>query len=589
MKSLLPRKVFDQHIVLLGKTRAGKSTVLRGSIGEPLLEQGEPVIIIDPKGDWWGLKLSKDGRGPGFPIVIFGGEHADVPLDPRAGAHIGELLATGNRPALIDMGGWMPAERTRFWIDFASALFRHVKGRRWLLVDEVHNFAPKGKVLSPDAGMALHWTNRLASEGLGKGIHMAFASQRPQKVHNDTLTSAETLIALKVIHKADRDAVWDWVDGCGDKELGKQLLASLAHLNRAEGWAWSPEAEFGPERIQFPMFKTYDSFRPQTVADTEKLKGWAQVNIEDVRTKLATFVEEAKANDPSALKAEIRRLTAELAKKPAPAADAPISAKPEQIEAARQRGWDARGREDRELLKAALVSAKNAHRRIGGMADECIELRAGLQEIVTRIEAVPELPAAALPTPTPGITHRQEPFNPPDRFYREKPATKPPAEGVNGPMQRILDALAWWEAVGVNRPSKVQVAVVANYSPGGGAFNNPLGRLRSMGFVEPAVDGTISLMALGRAAANAPATPPTTAEMHQRAMAILNWPQQRILAPLLAKYPLAMAKEVLAEAAGYSPDGGAFNNPLGSLRSLGFIDYPQRGHVVAQPILFVGR
>lgn len=322
MKPLLPRKVFDQHIVLLGKTRAGKSTVLRGSIAEPLLEQGEPVIIVDPKGDWWGLKLSKDGRGPGFPIVIFGGEHADVPLDPRAGAAIGELLATGNRPALIDMGGWMPGERTRFWIDFASALFRFVKGRRWLLIDEVHNFAPKGKVLSPDAGLALHWTNRLASEGLGKGVHMAFASQRPQKVHNDTLTSAETLIALKVIHKADRDAVWDWVDGCGDKEIGRQVLSSLSQLKRAEGWAWSPEAEFGPERIQFPMFGTYDSFRPQTVADTEKLKGWAQVEIEDVRAQLATFVEEAKADDPATLKAEIARLKGELAKKPAGGPDA---------------------------------------------------------------------------------------------------------------------------------------------------------------------------------------------------------------------------------------------------------------------------
>ena len=157
-------------------------------------------------------------------------------------------------------------------------------------------------------------------------------------------------------------------------------------------------------------------------------------------------------------------------------------------------------------------------------------------------------------------------------------------------MQRILDACAWWEAVAVNRPSKVQVAVVANYSPNGGAFNNPLGRLRSTGFVEPAgTDGVVALMAPGRAAANAPAAPPTTADLHQRVMAILNGPQQRILAPLLAAYPEPLPKNALATAAGYSPDGGAFNNPLGSLRSLGFIDYPSRGNVVALPILFVER
>ena len=96
-------------------------------------------------------------------------------------------------------------------------------------------------------------------------------------------------------------------------------------------------------------------------------------------------------------------------------------------------------------------------------------------------------------------------------------------------------------------------------------------------------------MAPGRAAANAPAAPPTTADLHQRVMAILNGPQQRILAPLLAAYPEPLPKNALATAAGYSPDGGAFNNPLGSLRSLGFIDYPSRGNVVALPILFVER
>jgi len=60
----------------------------------------------------------------------------------------------------------------------------------------------QGKVLDVDAGKMLHWSNRLASEGRGKGIALLAASQRPQKVHKDFLTSCETLIAMRVIHAA---------------------------------------------------------------------------------------------------------------------------------------------------------------------------------------------------------------------------------------------------------------------------------------------------------------------------------------------------------------------------------------------------
>lgn len=236
-----PLAALAQHIGILGKTRSGKSTALRGVV-EGMLERGDPVCIIDPKGDWWGLKISRDGKAPGFALVIFGGDHADVPINEHSGAAVAELFATGNRPCLIDLGGWMPGPRTRFWVDFAAALFRLNKGQRWLVVDEIHNFAPKGKVMDPDAGKALHWTNRLASEGLGRGIAMLFASQRPQKVHNDTLTQAETLIGMRLTHPADVGAITDWIKTCGDAEAGKRVLGSLAQLERGYERVWRDRA-----------------------------------------------------------------------------------------------------------------------------------------------------------------------------------------------------------------------------------------------------------------------------------------------------------------------------------------------------------
>ena len=336
----LPDAALSQHIIILGKTGAGKSSTMRLLV-EDLLDLDKPVCVIDPKGDWWGIKLNRRGQGPGYPVIIFGGEHADIPLTVHAGAYVAELVATGNRPCVVDLGGWTVGDRTRFFVDFAQALFRHTRGPRWLCIDEAHNFAPQGKIMDPLAGQMLHWANRLASEGRGKGITLLSASQRPQKVHKDYVTSHETLIAMRVIHPLDRDAIKDWIDGCPDQDKGKEVLRSLASLKRGEAWVWSPEIGFGPECIQFPLFATYDSFAAPTGETAARLKGWAAVDLEEVKAKLAAVVEEAKANDPAALKAEIARLKRELAQcntaaAPRPDAEALLKAE----EAGYRRGYD---------------------------------------------------------------------------------------------------------------------------------------------------------------------------------------------------------------------------------------------------------
>src|SRR5256885_2217548 len=304
----IPDGVLKQQVVILGKTGAGKSSVMRLLV-EHVLNHNEatrgpvtPVCILDPKGDHWGLKTSRDGKEPGSAVAIFGGEHADMPLSPRAGVALAETVVNAPFPCIVDLGGWMIGERTRFFIDFASTYFRKARGTRFLFIDEVHNFAPKGKIPDPDTGKMLHWANRLASEGRGKGLVLVTASQRPQKVHNDLLTSMETLIAMRVIHKADRNAYRDWIEGAGDMAIGRAVLDAVADLKRGSAWVWSPEIKFGPKVIDFPMFRTYDSFKPQA-PDAKELKGRADVDLEQVKKRFAEYVQEAEANDPRALRA----------------------------------------------------------------------------------------------------------------------------------------------------------------------------------------------------------------------------------------------------------------------------------------------
>jgi len=153
------------------------------------------------------------------------------------------------------------------------------------------------------------------------------------------------------------------------------------------------------------------------------------------------------------------------------------------------------------------------------------------------------------------------------------------------PEQRILDAVAWFESIGITAPEQTAVAFLAGYRYGGGAFNNPRGALRTKALVEYVGSDRISLTEEGRELANQPVRPLTTKDLHSHVIARLPGPERRILTALLECYPNAMSNHDLAAASGYSI-GGAFNNPKGRLRSLGLVEYVSGG-VRARDLLFL--
>lgn len=549
-----PEAALSQHAIALGKTRSGKSSKVRIAV-EWLLYYQRPVTIIDRKGDWWGLKSSADGKSEGFPIVIFGGKHADVPLHPRAGGAVAELLSGSKRSAILDLKGWSPSEATQFYIDFVAKTFQlQDGGERHIVIPEIHNFAPKGRVMSPKVGEMLHWTSVLASEGQGMGLILLLDSQRPQKVHNDVLTSCETLIACRVVHAADRGAIKDWIDGNGDPKIGQQMLSELANMPRTDAYVWSPEVEFGPTRITWKMFETFDSFKPQP-PNQKKLKGWADVDLEEIAGKLGAIVEEHRASDPLELKKEIARLKKELTAIPRTVDQAGLStAKLLQAEqAAYRKGVAEAENRFRGHMKTVRAAAHDA-------------LKSTLTDMVEEATGRPlhpiNWPSSALQPYADRQRHDRQPVP------RAIPVNTSQANGefkLKKMARQILAVLALYPEEGCDVG---RITLLSGYAKSGG-FYNELTALRNAGYMEGENTGTMHITAQGLAQGPFPQRPASGPEL-------LNfWLQQpkfkameRKILSTLAENPDGMTVDEIATQAGYAKSGG-FYNSLTALRTAG--------------------
>lgn len=159
---------------------------------------------------------------------------------------------------------------------------------------------------------------------------------------------------------------------------------------------------------------------------------------------------------------------------------------------------------------------------------------------------------------------------------------------MTGPEQKILDALASLEAVGVTTPSKTQVAAFAGYpNSKSGGFSVPFAALVRKGLAE-AGGGKTSLTDTGQAAANAPSRPATSKELQERILHLLGTGKRKMLALLIAVYPEGLTRVDLAAKAGYSnAKSGGFSVPLARLVELGFVETVRPGVVRGREMLFL--
>jgi uncharacterized protein len=145
----------DDRLGFTGTSGAAK-TYSAGTVVERALERRGHVIIIDPLGVWYGLRLLADGKTPSpHDVAIFGGPHGDLPITEHAGALIGETVASMAESCVLDLSaiGTKAAER-RFMLAFLTALYRIAAGEPIHVVfDEADMWAPQ-RLLDRDGDAA---------------------------------------------------------------------------------------------------------------------------------------------------------------------------------------------------------------------------------------------------------------------------------------------------------------------------------------------------------------------------------------------------------------------------------------------------
>lgn len=547
MKHPIPDAALDDRLGIVGMTGAGKTFGVATCVERILAKHGR-VIIPDPLGVWYGLRLLADGKtASNYDVVIFGGPHADLPITPHAGALIGETVATMRESAILDLSQFeTAASERRFMRDFLDALYRKAAGDPVHLVfDEADLWAPERIMDKEGDATKLHGIMQtVVRRGRIKGLTSWLISQRPASLSKNVLSQVDGLAAFRLTASQDRKALGLWIEGQADRDAGKAILDRLPTKGQGEAVVWLPQRGILSD-VTFPPRLTFDSSRAPKRGEKTRKRELPPINLSALKDKLTSVEAETKANDPKALRAEIARLTADLRK-------APQSDQHSLTEANRM-GYNQGVTETRHQYDSAIASATR------GIEAAIETLRRFAPSAPTSTNYRPPPTPAAAPRGTAGIIGTRD-------------STLPKAE------RRILTALAQYP----EGRTKSQVAILTGYAINGGGFNNALGALRKADYIRGS--DRLLITSDGRTALGSYDPLPFGAALLDHWIDQLPKAEKLILAYLAQLYPQSATKEEAARSTGYEPNGGGFNNALGRLRKLELID--GRGEMKASDHLF---
>lgn len=532
----LPIEAVTQTFGFIARKGGGK-TYAAGVMVEELLRIGAQTIVLDPVGNWWGLRLDKDGKGRGFDIPVIGGLHGDIPIEAGAGALIADLIIEKNLSAVVDVSQLTHAEFKRFVGDFATQILQRKKripSPIHIVFEEAHLIAPQ-KLQKGEERMA-GAVERIVRLGRNYGIGGTLISQRPQSINKNVLNQVEALFVFQLNGAHERKAIEQWVVDNGINI--KEMVAALPSLPVGEGFIWSPQWLNILKRIKIGKKKTFDgSATPNFGTKSIEPRGLKSSELKEINEAMHLVVEKAAANDPLKLKREIQNLKMELAK----ALNATFT--PEQAEALRSEGAEMEG-----------VRLIRLQRKFSKGIESLIDLSSKMESVLKN-ELRKEVLDFIYKSPEPEISIAQA-----------RPDIKTPIPNNGAALTKgalkIINVLVQFHP---RQLSKKQLGTVAGYSSTSGGFNSNLSLLRKMGLMggndrgfEPTEQ---ALLDYGNGE-TIPTNPRDLIEFWKKRLPLAS---QKVLDVLVDIYPGSTGKERIAVETGYSQTSGGFNSAISNL------------------------
>jgi hypothetical protein len=361
------------------------------------------------------------------------------------------------------------------------------------------------------------------------------------------LTQIEVLIALRLVSPQDRKAIEAWTEVHGTPEQRDTLMESLASLPIGTAWVSSPGWLNMFQKVKIRQRETFDSSATPKTGELRRVpSSLAKVDLTRLRERIIATLEQSNSEDPKQLRQHITRLENQL----------------------------------RDTI-ASKTMANEQIERLENTA-QCLK-ETGTQLITIAQELSAALTSVPLQKQKP---HPKEVNHALGAHVDHQESEAPSEKKISAAQQRIVDALAALKNLGLEDVDRSNIAVFADQSPKSSGFINNLGSLRSQGFIDYPSGGRVALTESGQVLAKVTAPIHGVDQLHAAWYKKLSKPQARILQALIKHYPHAIERTALAEITEQSARSSGYTNNLGTLRSLGIIDYPKPGQVTATKILF---
>ncbi len=561
----LPDDAVTETFGLVATKGAGKTNTAV-VMAEEIHKIGQPFIMLDPMGTAWGMRLDKNGKAAGLPVVIFGGSHGDVPLKPESGEMIARVIVEKRFSALIDVSEIRRAQFNQFMTAFLETLYHYNRQPLHLIVDEADLVAPQ--VPDKDQNRMLDAMDDIVRRGRHRGLGCTIITQRPAVVHKNVMSMVSCMMLLRIGGPQDRKAIVEWVKyNTSDLQMD-EMMKDLAALPVGRAWVWSPGWLKLVKCVQIRARQTFDSSKTPKVGENRPVTTLAPIDIEALGQQMQQLKQDKEENDPIRLKSQVARLRDDLAymRKTAKEELLSFSRTGEFVKLpllANMTGG--------ELLEFSVIMDEVKSKLTGAvvsveMHEKLREIRSLLDRGVEELARINPVSAPQVPRPAAHLKFavgQNEPLPP----VRPAPPCEDESEvGIRAGMLRILEALK------LNHPearSRAAVALYAGMSKTSGTFTSYISVLKKKGKLEVSGDMLRMTEEGLRLVANRPTA--SGGELYVIWRQKMRAGAAQMMDKLKMVYPELMTRAELAESVGMSVTSGTFTSYLSVLSTAGVI------------------